>query len=333
MVIKKQPAPKPENLKLTNEEPSLLLAIQELIRTGGVDWDEWWNEWEDGIPGRNESISNYKIVDWRKQGEKPRYIELTLGDSKSGIRHIEYFKNKKDKKNSIILSGTTLQLIQHIVQLEYAGGSTANESLSAKNSKPPLKGFPAIELYFQQRNSQLDKKPDGSFYPPAEGTKIIRCVGFTDDTVIAAKGLAEMIKTSDIRRWANAIAVEFGSPLYEWNKGVACVSYSGQIARLQGLEGYAYCNTLGEGVELFTKMLKIFKQIPDELGFNISKNSKPNLKFPGDAPKTLLLGEQWEKPRNRPVATVVFDRATLRLPLMTKPIQLVKGSVVTYSGD
>lgn len=192
----KRIAPKPENLKLTEEEPTLLLAIQELVKIGGIGWDEWWDEWKRGIPERNQSITNFKLVEWKR----PKYIELTQLDSKSGARHIEYFPDRDNESESFLLSGTTRDLILHIVALGYRSAGDAN-NVSGKNSKPPLKGFPLIELRFVS--------PEGNI-----GIKWLRLAGYTDNFKIADRKLSKLVVSSDVKRWADKIKKVFCDTKY-----------------------------------------------------------------------------------------------------------------------
>lgn len=307
----KQPPAKPENLKLTNEEPSLLFAIQELIKTGGVDWDEWWGEWKRGIPNRNQTVTNFRISDW----VEPKYLEVTPADSKSGVRYIEYFPDRDNESESHMLSGTTRDLISHIIAIGYqkTGGSNG---VSGKNSKPPLKGFPLIELCFVSEDKKV-------------GLKWLRLPGYTDDTKISQAKLAEQVTPADIKRWANKIKVIFGDTKYLWKKGKECLSYSGQIARLQGLEGYAYVQNKADGIALFTAMLKITDNVPDKDGFTFSGTTSAT-KYKKQEKEIVVAGKSIKPDEKRPLADCYFDHAVLRLPLMNKPIPLVKKNVILY---
>ncbi|MCC3464100.1 MAG: hypothetical protein EAZ60_16405, partial [Oscillatoriales cyanobacterium] len=93
MATRKQPAPKPENLKLTNEEPSLLFAIQELIRSGGVNFDEWFDEWKALKQGRNTGLTNKQI---KLEPIKPKFYDITPQDSKSGCKTIWYMRDGEE---------------------------------------------------------------------------------------------------------------------------------------------------------------------------------------------------------------------------------------------
>jgi hypothetical protein len=118
--------------------------------------------------------------------------------------------------------------------------------------------------------------------------------------------------------------------LYRWQKGRECLSYSGQIARLQGVESYALVRTAQQGKDLFAKLLKILDFTPDPAGFKYSANEAPELAFPANPPNFELLGKQWEAKAERPNATVVFDNAVLFLPKLRSPIPLVKGRQIVY---
>lgn len=312
----KLPNANPETLKLGAKEPTLLFALQDLIKTGGCDFDEWWDTFKLGFPKRVTSKkTNYPVKDWIK----PKYIELVplSEENKAGIREIEYFPNADDETVSYLIRGNDRDLIFHITAIGYqqSGGS---EKISSKNARPTLKGFPAIELYFFS--------DDGK-----RGVKIIRCKGYTDDKKIADMKLAKLIKPADILAWSTKIKTIFGDTKYKWAKGTECLSYSGQIARLQGLEGHAFVRTEKDGIDLFTAMLKIFDAVPDKDGFNFSgKTSKEQF---SKIPKTTeVLSKPVKLDSERPIVDCYFYSAQLRLPLLKKPIPLVKKNVILYKG-
>ncbi|MEG4641310.1 hypothetical protein, partial [Microcoleus sp. Aus8_D4] len=79
--------PNPESLKLTDKEPSLLFALRELIRTDGINFEEWWDEFKLGFAeAKRDKKSNFKPGLWTK----PKYSNLTPINSKSGAITIEY---------------------------------------------------------------------------------------------------------------------------------------------------------------------------------------------------------------------------------------------------
>ncbi|MEG4323604.1 MULTISPECIES: hypothetical protein [unclassified Microcoleus] len=313
---------KPEDLKLTEKEPTLLFAIRDLIATGGRNWKKWWDNWRRGITNRAiQKPTNYPAADWKT----PKFIELLSAEEqhKLGCRIIEYFPDKDDETVSYLLTGTDRDLIYHITAIGYQKGSNS-DSISGKNSKPSLKGFPAIELFFISK-PKVGKEAQRLVV----GTKIIRCVGFTDDEKIANLKLARLVESADIKKWAAKIKSIFGNTDYCWSKGVNCLSYSGQVARLQGLEGYAYVRNESDGIALFAAMLKIFDAKPDAGGFNYS-GKFDKTQFNNKTGSATVLKKTVKLDSKRPVADCYFYSAQLRLPLLKKPIPLVRKNVIVY---
>ena len=134
---------------------------------------------------------------------------------------------------------------------------------------------------------------------------------------------------TDIRTWANKIKTIFGDPEYVWRKGKECVSYTGLIARLQGLAGYAYVRNQQDGIDLFTAMLKIFDAVPDKDGFNRSESTSTT-KYQKSTREIIVVKEKVIPAERRPITDCEFDRAELKLPLLKKPIPLVKRNVILY---
>ena len=188
--MSRTPPPNPESLKLTDQEPSLLFALRELIQTDGINFEEWWNEFKLGfIGGKRDKKSNYKPGMWTK----PKYSNLTPLDSKSAAMTIEYWPDQEKEEESYLLSGTHGAIIKSIMDImrEKAG----NTEVSGKGSKPLLKGFPCIKLVFVS--------DDSLHY----GVKQIRCVGFTEIPKIAiAQPNIKLLKETDINQWAKKIA-------------------------------------------------------------------------------------------------------------------------------
>ncbi|MEG4027566.1 MULTISPECIES: hypothetical protein [unclassified Microcoleus] len=316
---------------------ALFLALYDLLEREKIDFEEWWEQWENGFPFLSERIeSNYQLSGlspWRQTESRPRYREWLprSGREKLKFKTIEYWRDRNNESDSVIFSGTDLQIINQIIQFEWQSSGSGGISIPGKNSKPLLKGWPAIVLTFYEPNDNRRRKPTGEPRSRVEGEKTIRCCGYSDDLEIVQRGLAELISNSDVRRWATKIRDEFALPeLYRWQKGRECLSYSGQIARLQGLEGYALVRTPRQGKEIFEKLLRIFNFTPDPAGFKYSVNETPELAYPQNPQNFQLLGKEWEAETNRPNATVVFDNATLYLPKVRSPIPLVKGNKVIY---
>jgi len=328
----------------TPSELRIMMQIVQATRfaTGTrINFEQWFEAWELGFPDFKEdrADSNF-LLNGEKQWERiknpqsrPRYRNWTKSQQQAdlGYRVIEYWRDRSNESESIVLSGTSLQLIQHIIQIEYEASGGGGAGLPGKNSKPILKGWPAIVLTFLEPNDRVRRKPNGAPRSRVTGEKIIRCVGYSDDREIIDRQLAELVRESDIRRWATRIREEFASPLYRWEKGRGCLSYSGQIARMQGLEGYAYVRSAQQGKDLFGSLLKIFDFAPDPTGFKFSTNEVPEQAFSENPSNFQLLGKEWEAETQRPQSTVVFDSALLYLPSLRSPIPLVKGTSVIYN--
>jgi len=294
-----------KRLTLAADEPSLLFAINELLVTGGIDFDEWWNEFS------KPPINKIDLENWTK----PKFVDVTPKSKTNIGRWIRYYPDKDDENTFHSLSGTGRDLIYHINAIGYQQNS-GGESVPGKNSKPPLKGFPLIELYFVSPNKKV-------------GLKWIRCTGYTDDEKIATTKLAKLVTPADIKRWANKIKTIFGDTKYVWKKGKECLSYSGQIARLQGLEGYAYVRNKQDGIDLFTAMLKIFDTVPDKDGFNRNESTSTT-KYQKQTKEIIVAGQKITPDERRPLVDCEFDHAVLKLPLLNKPIPLVKRNVILY---
>jgi hypothetical protein len=316
---------------------SLFLALYDLANQEKIDFKEWWEQWENGFPLLSQRTeSNYELAglkQWRKTESRPRYREWLPGPTtkKLNYKTIEYWRDRSNDTESVIFSGTDSQLINQIIQFEWQNSGNEIGNISGKNGKPLLKGWPAIILTFLEANETIRRKPTRIPHSRARGKKTIWCSGYSDDVELVQRGLAKLIGKGDIRRWATKIRDEFASPdLYRWQKGRECLSYSGQIARLQGIESYAFVRTAQQGKDIFEKLLKIFDFTPDPTGFKYSANEAPELAFPVNPPDFELLGKQWEAETERPNATVVFDNACLFLPKLRSPIPLVKGRTIVY---
>jgi hypothetical protein len=318
---------------------SLFLALYDLAQRDRIDFDEWFEQWSLGFPQLdvNREQSNYPLLgqnQWRKTEERPKFKDWTPRElrHKLGYRTIEVWLNRNVESESTVFSGTDMQLINHCIQLEYEGGgsSASTNSIPGKNSRPPLKGWPLITLSFLQSNKDRKVRASGKLARLTTGEKYIRCAGYTDNRQIAEFGFAQLITSSDIRRWSNKIVDLFAKPPYAWEKGKKSLSYYGHLARLQGLEGYALVNSAAQGKELFTRILKIFDYSPDPAGFKYSGNEAEEIAYPENPSDFQLLGKQWEADIERPRDSVIFSSATLTLPLLGNSIPLVYGDRVVY---
>lgn len=314
----KKPATAKIDLTLNPEEPSLLFAQRELIRTNGIDFDEWWNEFKVGfVNGKRDKSTNWKTKDWIK----PKMVDITPTTSVSGARTIEFWLDKEKLETSYLLSGTTSDLINGIMSImrEKEGGIHA---ISGKGSKPLLRGYPCIRLLFASENGEN------------KGIKQIRCVGYTADLKIAnaSKGI-KLLSRLDVKRWSAKIKTIFGDKEYVWRKGISCVSYSGMIARLQGLEGYAYVKNEPDGINLFKAILQIFDATPDMDGFNFSEKTNESQFKKTNNEERIILEEKVKVEQRRPIADCKFISASLIIDGVKKPIPMVRGKVIIDLSD
>ncbi len=317
MVSLKKSAPTKIDLTLPSDEPSVLFAVRELIRTNGIDFDEWWDEFKNGfVNGKRGKDTNYKTALWTK----PKYVDITPTTSVSGARTIEYFPDKDKTETSYLLSGTHSDLINGIMSI-MREKALADAGTSGKGSKPLLRGYPCIRLLFMSDSG-------------VQGVKQIRCVGFSaDPKIVAVSKNIELLKQNDVGKWANMIKQIFGEKEYVWQKGTSSLSYSGMVARLQGLEGYAHVKSESDGIELFKAMLSIFGQKPDMDGFNFSEKTNPSQFKKGDKETRVILGETVELEKKRPIADCKFVSASLIIDGLKKPIPMVRGKVALSLSD
>lgn len=306
-----------QDLTLPPEEPSLLFAQRELILTSGIDFDAWWNDFKVGfVNGKRDKNTNFKTKDW----VKPKIVDITPTTSTSMAKTYEYWPDKDKPEKSYLLSGTHSDVINSIMAIMREKVASEN-SISGKGSKPLLRGYPCIKLLFLS--------DDG-----VKGVKQIRCVGFTENPKIAAANKKiELLTKNDVGKWSTRIKTIFGDKEYVWRKGVECLSYSGMIARLQGLEGYAYVKTESDGVELFKALLDIFGNKPDTDGFNYSGKTNESQFKRDDSEKVTILGETLQTPNRRPIADCKFVSASLFLDGLKKPIPMVRGKYAFNLSD
>jgi hypothetical protein len=84
-----------------------------------------------------------------------------------------------------------------------------------------------------------------------------------------------------------------------------------------------------DGIDLFTAMLKIFDAVPDKDGFNRSESTSTT-KYQKQTKEIIVVKEKITLNERRPLADCEFDHAVLQLPLLNKPIPLVKRNVILY---
>lgn len=162
---------------------------------------------------------------------------------------------------------------------------------------------PQIKLYFLE---DLDDVERG--YEPVAGEIKIRIMDETSTTMteIKAKAIGSRIKSL------------FGaSGGFVWRKGHELFSYTDWDKGYQ-IQLLARSDT--EAKRVIEQVLDIQQHTPDWEYFNASKNGAPSQAFPTVPPKEMILGKSRRLPRRRPVASVRFQHAALKLAGLPKPI-------------
>jgi hypothetical protein len=308
--------------------PAELRQMMQIIQatrfvTGArINFEAWFDLWEQGFPKftENRSDSNF-LLSGEKQWERiknperrPRYKEWTNSQQRAdfGFRVIEYWKNRTNESDSVILSGTDLQLINHIIQFEYEGGGEAI-SKNKGGAWPPLKGQPRIKLYFKGDNK-------------SKGEISFRIINKSDDP----KSPLPKIDKSDLIQIANKIKSELATPnLFVWQKGKDVISYKN---RWQGFDGQWWlCRNRTAGKALLAKILAIVELPLDPGGIRFSEADEPQIAFPSNPPEIVVLGEATSQDSERPLVDVEFYRAEIVLAKLPKPISLVERGLILYS--
>ncbi|MEG3859179.1 hypothetical protein [Microcoleus sp. herbarium12] len=284
-----------------------------------VDFEIWFELWEKGFLDftENRSDSNFLLngdKQWeriKKPESRPRFREWSNSQQRAnyGFRVIEYWRDRSEAE-SVLLTGTDLQLIQHIIQIEYEGGGSASKSQS--KNWPPMKGQPEIKLYFRGEKR-------------AQAETSFRIMNKTDDPKIPLP----LIGKSDLRTYARKIKEQFATPdLFVWEKGREVLSYKN---RWQGFDGQWWlCRNETAGRSLLTKILAVSDLSLDISKIRMSKAVDEATTFPTNPPDITVLDQQVSQPTERPLVDVAFWRAEITLSKLTTPIPLVERGTVVY---
>jgi len=310
---------------------ALFLALYDLAQRDRIDFDEWFEQWSLGFPllNLNRETSNYSLSrnkQWRKMEERPRFKDWTPLElrHKLSYRTIEVWLNRKIETESVILSGTDMQLINHCIQLEYESGASKNYIKSKGGNLPSLKGQPLITLEFAQDPDKVGISPTGNLIPPVTGTITFRIMDKSDDP----KSNLDKISKTDLQNYAKRISEEFGANGgYVWEKGKAVLSYRN---REQGFEGWYLVRNKLSGITLVEKLLAITGKKIKNTSIKFSETENAIEAYPETPAKAIILGEEIELPRERPLVDVRFREASIYLPRSRKDIQLVYFANAVY---
>lgn len=306
--------------------PAELRQIVQIIQatrrlTGAnIDFDQWFELWRNGFLDftENRTFGNFQIVgeaQWARFKDpetRPRWREWSTSIQRAdyGFRVGEYWPNASVETNSMLLSGTDLQLINHVIQIEYEGGGTKNAEAHTNNKGwPPLKGQPLIKFYFLGVDG---KEAETSF----------RIMSKSDDP----RSPLPKIQKDDLRKYAASIKEQLSTPsLFTWQKGRDVISYRN---RWQGFESWYLCRNEAAGRALLVKLLAIAGHTLDEASIRYTTASA--VAFPSNPADITVLGEVVKEDSERPLVDVNFYRAEIKLSKLRYPIPLVERGRILY---
>ncbi len=308
--------------------PAELRQIMQIVQatrfvTGArINFEAWFKLWEKGFPDftENRSDSNFSLngdKQWeriKKPESRPRFREWTNSQQRAdfGFRVIEYWRDRSAEGSSVLLTGTDLQLINHIIQIEYeGGGSKQQESVSSDIIR--YSGIPEITLYFKGIDKTLPQNRQR-----VTGEKSFRFIGYTDNPMSAQKRRdLELITQTDISRIGAKIRSVFKTqPSYVWAKGKDQVIYHDW---LQGYNLNVYALNHAEGERLILAILSIQNHTIDETFIKYSEAKNVAKAYPPTT-EIQVMGQTQEIPERLPKSEVSFDRATLYLPTLKQTL-------------
>jgi len=308
----------------TPSELRIMMQIVQATRfvTGTrINFEQWFEQWEKGFPDcdRNRSDSNF-LLSGEKQWERikkpetrPKYKELSSPQQRAdlGYQVIEYWRDRSAVADSVFLTGTGLQLIQHIIQIEYEGGGGGGGGNKNKNW-PPMKGQPTIKLFFRGEGR-------------AEAEITLRIMDKSDDPTVPLPS----INKSDLRNYARKIKEQFAAPnLFVWNKGREILSYKN---RWQGFDGQWWlCRNEAAGMNLLGRLLNVLNLTLDTSKIRMSTAVDEAAAFPANPPDITVLGQTVKQGKERPLVDVTFWRAEIQLAKLSTPIALVERAAIVY---
>lgn len=164
---------------------------------------------------------------------------------------------------------------------------------------------PQVTLYFLQ--SSLDYPSNKN---PVTGTISFRLMDETSTS----------ITNNRIKQIANLIKTHFGgSTPFIWKKGKLMVPYNNWE---EGIAWQILSLNATQGERVIKQLLKVQGSAFESRFMNINTSAAPAQKYPQNPGNQKILGESIPKPRQRPVADVVFRYATLSIHGRAKPIHL-----------
>lgn len=182
-----------------------------------------------------------------------------------------------------------------------------NES---KITRPRFRGHPQITLHFRTLKEQHQQG-----IKPGKGEISFRVMEATIND----------LSLTELKLYADRINQKFANPPFVWKKGKVMVPY-GDLDR--GIDLRILAKNLAEGRRVIDQVCEVLG-VPFEAEF-LGNNSaaSPELRYPENPGKEIILGESVDKPVYRPEVDVTFRYATVNLGGKTaKPIVDLTGKL------
>jgi hypothetical protein len=164
---------------------------------------------------------------------------------------------------------------------------------------------PIVTLFFLEDADDVE-----AGYRRVQGEISFRLMNQTNTTISEseAKAIGRKIKT--------AFAAGNG---FIWKKGKVVCSYTDWE---KGYQLQLFVKTAAEGRRVVEQVLDIQSHTPDWENFETKENAEPTQAFPTVPPRALILNKSRRLPRRRPVASVRYQYATLKLAGVGKGVVL-----------
>jgi hypothetical protein len=136
------------------------------------------------------------------------------------------------------------------------------------------------------------------------------------------------ITKTEVERLAREVKRAFSTGSgYLWKKGKDMATYTDWS---KGYQLQLLCFSKQDAKDLVQEVLSIQNHQADWKNFQYKVNEEPNEAYPMVRDRVTILGKQHREPRRRPVETVRFQYAVLKLHGKMKPIPLVDRSGTFY---
>jgi hypothetical protein len=230
---------------------SLLLALHDLAERDRINFEQWFKQWESGFvtfdQNRGENFALSGESQWQRIKEpstRPRYKEWTTPQQRvdGGYRVVEYWSDRSVESESIVVSGTDLQLIQQIMQ--YENGTRG----AAKNDQMWL-GYPYQEyLYHHSSSLMLQVHMRLTKAPPWEPNSLVSSLKLSTATL--PRPYTQIPNVRPGVTWEAVREAAGGVNGYEWGSFYAVARMGEDLAEKigRGNQIKCYANSQAEAI-------------------------------------------------------------------------------------